>query len=419
MSLSIKLNSSARNFGYLISVQMINYIFPLLSFAISARALGAEGLGKLAFCQAIVLYLQQFTDFGFNLTATRRISRLKNSQDELDRIYSTTTLIKLTLSLFGSGALFIGCLILNNTELNQLIFILMVGVISSVFYPVWLYQGLEKMQYILYSNILSKIVILTMLAIFVRKPEDIIYAAAAQSAAWVLVSIFSILQIRKHQLAKWVRCNKNEVQESAKESAYIYTSILSASFYTNFNVIILGLFFNQQIVGYYSVADKIKFLFQMFIGTISQALYPKFCALTDKDKVNSKMHILLYAGLGLGGLIGVQLFCPWVVKLIAGDNMLPAIDILRVLSLVLPIIAVASYLSTLRVAASGNLKMFCYIYLCGALLHLAYIYPLTKTFDYVGVPIAVICTESIITILLFIASRCCQSSLGQEYQAAK
>jgi len=406
--MGFSLGQSMRNFSYLLAVQMINYLFPLASFAITARALGAEGLGKLALCQAVVLYFQQFTDFGFNLTATRTVSIIKDNREDLNAVYSVTTFIKAVFSIAGYVFLFIGCKVVGvDAERTVLMMILMSGVVASVFYPIWLYQGIERMKYILYSNIISKIVILIVLACLVKQPSDVVYAAWAQSAAWLFVALFSIYQIRKNNLVDFVPFERSKIVSAIKDSAYVYSSVLSTSFYTNFNTIFVGMLFGQQVVGYYAVAERIKSLFQMLISTLSQALYPHFCKKNMSGSHNQKKFILLYLGIGLAGFACIEVLGPWVVRFMAGAELMPSVEFLRVLALVIPIVSIASYLSTLRVAASGRMRLFFLIYVSGALLHLLYIYPFATFFGHIGVPLAVIVTESLITVFLFAASKRC------------
>lgn len=404
----MRIDRSIRNFGYLISVQLVNYLFPLLSFGIIAHGLGVNSLGKLALCQAIIVYFQQFTDFGFNLTATRKVALNKNNEQEINIIYSATVLSKAIFSLFSVAVIAIGCLVFSQqaTEIAALLFILMIGVVASVFYPVWLFQGLEKMQFMLYSNLISKVIILSVLTFFVNGPEDITIAASAQSLSWVCVATYASWQVKKYKYAKFVSVTRILLLETIKDSFYIYLSVISTSFYSTFNILFVGLIFNQQFVAYYSVADKIKSIFQSLISAVSQALYPKFCEKNVNGTVgiNTKKHIFLFFLLGLAGTISIQIAAPYVIEFIAGKAMLPAVDVLRILSLVLPIVSVASYLATLRLAASGKTRLFFKIYLSGAILHLMYVYPVSKLAGYTGVALSVVVTELIVAVMLFCAN---------------
>ena len=67
-------------------VQAARYIIPLLTIPYIARVLGVSSWGMLAFTQAFSLYLFLFVDFGFELSATRKISTNINNSHEKSKI---------------------------------------------------------------------------------------------------------------------------------------------------------------------------------------------------------------------------------------------------------------------------------------------------------------------------------------------
>lgn len=150
-----------KKFTYLFLIQNINYIVPLLLLPYLTRILGAENFGKITFAQAFVTYFILLTDFGFNTSATQDVARVCNNQIALSKVFWTSTATKLIFACLGF--IVFGALILLVPKLQQmtgLLLIAFIGVLSTILFQIWLFQGLEKMSYITWFNALQRILIL-------------------------------------------------------------------------------------------------------------------------------------------------------------------------------------------------------------------------------------------------------------------
>ena len=388
-----------KNLIALLGVQGVNYIFPLLSVAVVARALGIEHLGLLIIAQAISVYVQQATDFGFNLTATRRVALCKGRVDEVSLVFTSTILAKLLVFVIAVILFLAISFLFESLWRNvELVSVLLLGVLASIFYPIWLFQGIEKMQNIFIGNLITKGSSLLLMLILVDDPEDLYLAALIQSVSWVLVAVFSLWVVYRSHYCHFCSVNFGHVASAIKESSYIYLSVLATSFYTSFNLILLGSLASPSAAALYGIADKLRVATQSFIGVFSQALYPYFCTKRGDEKYG------LWFFICLGGLAGIcmYIFSPVAVYLLAGDGFKEAVLIAQLFSIVCPIVAVASYYANLKIAANGFQSMFLKVYVCGALIHLCYVYFSIDLYGIEGLALSVILTELIITFLLFV-----------------
>ena len=55
-----------KNFAYLSLLQIIGYVFPLITIPYLARVIGVDGYGKIAFALSVIVYFQTFVDWGFS-----------------------------------------------------------------------------------------------------------------------------------------------------------------------------------------------------------------------------------------------------------------------------------------------------------------------------------------------------------------
>lgn len=85
-------NPMVINFISLALLQGVNYLLPLLSFPFLFRVLGVERWGLVTFGYALMQYFIMFTDFGFNLSATKYISEHKTDLGKINSYLNSTML---------------------------------------------------------------------------------------------------------------------------------------------------------------------------------------------------------------------------------------------------------------------------------------------------------------------------------------
>ena len=69
-------------------VQLSNYILPLITLPYLARVLGPNYFGLVMMAQATMIYLTLLTDYGFKLTATKEISKVRDNEKKVSQLYS-------------------------------------------------------------------------------------------------------------------------------------------------------------------------------------------------------------------------------------------------------------------------------------------------------------------------------------------
>ena len=91
---------------WLYSLQGLNYVLPMLVLPYLIRVLGVGNYGLIAVAQAFAQYFTIFTDYGFNLSATKRIA-IANGEDGdmVRRTFWGVLLIKCVLLLAGFALL--------------------------------------------------------------------------------------------------------------------------------------------------------------------------------------------------------------------------------------------------------------------------------------------------------------------------
>jgi PST family polysaccharide transporter len=82
------LKKLVRNIASLGIIQIVNYIFPLITVPYVSRIIGPDGYGIINYAMAFIGYFTLLIAYGFDLTATRRISQNSNNKEYINEIVS-------------------------------------------------------------------------------------------------------------------------------------------------------------------------------------------------------------------------------------------------------------------------------------------------------------------------------------------
>ena len=263
------------NFFSLSLLQTFTYILPLLTLPYLVRVLGVENFGLVMFAQAFIIFFNILVDFGFNLSATREVSINRDDKEKITEIFSSVMSIKFILIIVSfvilSVVVFSFEKFSSNWELYLLTFLMIIG---QALFPVWYFQGLERMKYITIVNITSKLIFTLAIFAFIQNEDDYMLVPLLNGLGFIVGGIYSLWIIYKHFHQKFIFQSKETIMIHFKDSSRFFLSRLAASIYTTANAFVLGLFTNNTMVGYYSISEKLYMGLQSLYGPIAQTLYP-------------------------------------------------------------------------------------------------------------------------------------------------
>jgi PST family polysaccharide transporter len=302
MNLTSKFRQSplVSNFLSLSIVQGLNFVLPLLTFPYLVRVLGIENFGLISFANAYIIYLQVVTDYGFNLTAVREISIHRDNPQKLIEIFSSVMTIKTVLLIFSFLLLICTVYLVPKFNLNYKVFIFSFGIVAGqVLYPVWFFQGIEKMKFITLLNILSKGIFTIAVFIFVKNTNDILLVPLFNSLGFIVVGSLALFIISRKYGVKFKFQNVGTLIYYLRSGWYIFISGISVTLYTASTTFILGILTNNTYVGYFSIVQRIVAAVRGMIGPVSQTLFPHLAklSLVSKEQVMQVNKKILMVGL--------------------------------------------------------------------------------------------------------------------------
>ena len=392
------------NFFSLSVLQGGNYILPLITLPYLVRVLGVEYFGLLAFATVIVMYFQILTDYGFNLTATRDISIHRDNKKKVTEIFSMVISIKFILML---GSFFILTFIVFSFEKlskDWLIYFLTFGtVVGQVFFPIWFFQGMERMKYITYVNIGSRLVFTIAIFVFIHSKEDLYMVPLLNSLGILGGSIYSLILVRKSFGIRFEFQKIASIKQYLIDGWHIFVSSFGINLYKGNVILILGIFTTDLIVGYFSIAKKIIDALNQIASIVSTTLFP---FVVKNYKIN-KIFMRFLLKLGTGILLYTFLiftlliyFTEYVSILISGDvhdELVKSLSIMAIVPLVIAINVPAVHILLL----GKKDRYYSRSILLGSVIDILLLFIFIPYYGYIGASIAVLLTESLVTLMLY------------------
>lgn len=404
-----KTNSSRLidNIVSLYVLQGLNYIVPLAVLPYLVRVLGMEEYGLLAFSQSFAQYFTVLTDYGFNYSATRSIAQCREDKVSISRHFCATFLIKLILMGIGGVLLLIIVATVPRFHDNARYFLVAyLAVIGNVLFPVWFYQGMEKMRYISAVIGSSKLVAAVALFIFVHRPQDALTALFIQSMGLLIGGITGLfLALRRFDLLiQWP--SVSDLKASLVEGWHLFVSTAAISMYTNTNVFMVGLLAGNVEAGYFSAAEKLIRAMQGVIAPITQAVFPHVSTLAKESSERAlrfaKTTLLWMGGLTLIPSLLLLALAPTVALICFGHAGLSSTPVIRWIALLPFIIAVSNVLGVQSMIPFGLDRQFSRILIAAGVFNVALAWPSIRFWGAKGAGATVLCTESFVTITMFL-----------------
>lgn len=325
------------NFFSLSILQVVNYLLPLITLPYLVRVLGPEKFGLIAFAQAFVMYLVILTDYGFNLSATREISINREDKEKVSEIFSSVIAVKIFLGILSFVILAVILVFIPKFGNDWLIYIFAFGmVLGNILFPVWFFQGMEKMKYITILNIVAKGIFTICIFIFIRKMADYSYVPLINSLGFMVAGGLSLRIVFKDFGVKFRLPTLESIKHQLKEGWHIFISTITASVYTISIPFITGLLTNNIIVGYYSAGEKIIRALEGLLNPLSQTIYPYISKLSQKSKKLALIFIkkLIKVVGSFTFFLSFTIFvsAPLISNIILGEQFIESITVIRILA---------------------------------------------------------------------------------------
>lgn len=327
----IKLTQVKKNTFWLAIFQLAKMVFPFLILPILTRRLSVETYGSLTFIKTVMNFLQIFLDFGFMLSATKEIAKIKDDTNKIQQIMADTLLARLLLG--GIGFLLIVILsfffpILGHNFLFTITSYL--TVFLSIFLFDFLFRGLEIIHIMTIRFIVMKTISFLLTIFFVRQDHQIILIPLFDILSSVIAIILVAFELQKRNF-RLIRPKLKSSIYSLKISLIYFLSDVSATAFNAISTIIIGLVFSSTEVALFGVSIQIIGAIQALLGQLSSGIYPIMVRQKSRKFIQQIFQKTIPLVFLFTGLIIILL--PLALQVLAGDKYAAAHPIIQILAI--------------------------------------------------------------------------------------
>lgn len=312
-----------RNTSYMLVARITTVVIGAATSVLTARYLGANGLGVLGFALAFTAILSVIADFGLGTLATREVSR---NQALAGKYLTNVATMRLCL---GGAYIALTAFLVNVIGYpQQTIFVTYVIAFSVVLNTISgtvaaMFQAFQELQYVAIGSVLTSIMRLVSIA------AAIVLRIGVVGFAWVYVIANAIalayLCIAYSRRFKWEGpwIDSTFWRIALKEAWPMAALAISVMVYFRIDVVILSLFKGAAEIGFYTVAYTVSEMTTIIPTMFMASLFPLISQMHENsrhsfaDTCAKSMKYMLFVGLPMA--FTVTLWAPPVITLFYGS----------------------------------------------------------------------------------------------------
>ncbi len=399
------------NFFSLSVVQFANYMAPLILIPYLTRVLDLPRYGLVELARAISVYFLMLTDYGFSLSATQEISVHRDDPNRISEVFSSVMILKLMLVLLSVATLSAAVFAIPKLRADWPVYYLsFLSVIGMWLFPLWLFQGLERMKRIAVLTVATKLLVIASTFVFVRTSDDYLYVPLLQSAGAILLGLTGLIVAVRNFPIRFYLPSIDVLRREFYNGWHVFLSKMATTLCTTSNIVILGLLTDNIFVAYYAAGEKIvRAASDGLLVPLGQAIFPHIGRLASQSRPAAlrfagRVAVLLAAVtfvISVGLLVGA----PAIARIVLGREVPGGAVVIRILSF-LPLLVGLSHLVGVQILVNFGLKkLFARIVLTAGIVNVVLALLLAPSLKHVGVAIGSLTTEVLILIAVYVALR--------------
>lgn len=285
--------SITKNSIFYLIYNVLNVAFPFATGIYVARVLFPSDIGLVETARNLAQYFVTFSFLGIPTYGLREIANVRNDKDELSKLYSELMVIN-TISTAIFLILYLVLIFSVEMYRSNIVVYIITGISIALNFlnNTWLYEGLEKYDYISIRNSAFKLISLILLLIFVKDADDYLSYALISVIGTAGNYIFNIINAKRYVQ---FQTKGLDLKRHLKSIIYLVVVNLAIEIYSMVDVTMLGLLCESQVVAYYAYGIKIQKILLQVINTFTVVLVPRISWYYKERKINEFNELLTKA----------------------------------------------------------------------------------------------------------------------------
>ncbi len=321
-----------KNTGYLSIIEIIRFIMPFIALPYIIKTVGGNYYGTVVYAQGVVAFFTIFINFGLDISAVKDVSVSRNNKTALNNIVSSVLCIKSILFIIAFLVFLIIILSIAYFRNNQLIyFFAFLTCLSEILFPIWFYQGIEKMKYITIIRSTSILLYTISIFIFIKQSDDYIWIPLLQSSSNIIAGIISFFVLLRIEKIRLLYPGFQQIKTLFISSIPFFFSRLSVVVNNQIAKIISGVFFSMQAVAALDLAQKFGSIALLPMQMLNQATYPHIAKTKDTHFVRKFFYVNILISFTVS--LFVFIIAPYAVNFFSNQELPEAIALTRIICL--------------------------------------------------------------------------------------
>jgi O-antigen/teichoic acid export membrane protein len=335
------------NFFNLSSIQVSNILLLFLTIRLITVNVGFEAFGLVMFAYRFALLAGAFINYGTGQSGVRETAYHLTDVKQLSIVLYNTLCIRIAVFILFLVGMF--TFYWFHADYYTYLFLSIPIVLAEIFNPLCFFIGIEKLKVYNIYNLVSNIMAVIAIAFFIKAPTDAPWVNFILGMGNVITySGLLIYLIKKYKLSFRLPL-KLELLKISKDNLYLTINNVSANLQQS--IIIFALTFSKsELLGAYSLCDRVIGQCRNLINTIANAIFPNAVHVYKQSinewKTYRKKIKHLIAAIFFAGAILIFVLADFIVFTLSKEHDANSIAILRIMAFV-PVISALNVINML------------------------------------------------------------------------